>query len=287
MTQFKTQQDRDAAAQALGYQQRKPTQWTNIPPAITGRQVEGASILPIGRYEMPDGSSQVSFGLPQGPLDAYRSMRYGLGFEQDPDAPPGYMSEGAMTRGAFGAAGAAATGGIAATAAARAAGRPMVPRGALGSNADSSARYAANQQRMANADTDSLYQTVYRQGDAVGTISGRRVGQDEAKIDSSLLDGRLRGQGIGIDLYRHLIDRLHKDGRHVKSDSLVSDDASKVYEALKRLGYDVRKNPNIKRVDDNRSYSDTHVYRVAKPGTPSDEFFSSGIPGLHATEDEY
>ena len=129
-----TPEQRKSYAQALGGQKPGAT-WTNIPPARTGRQVEGASILPLGRYEMPDGSSQVSFGLPQGALDAYRSMRYGLGFEQDPDAPDGYVSEGAISRGAFGAAGMAATGGIAATTAARAAGRQMMPRGAIGSNA--------------------------------------------------------------------------------------------------------------------------------------------------------
>lgn len=91
--------------------------WSWVPPAVTGRQVEGTGLLPFGRYEMPDGSQQVSFGLPQGLLDAYRSVRYGLGYEQDPNAPKGYTSFDAMNKGAFGAAGGAITGALGAGAA--------------------------------------------------------------------------------------------------------------------------------------------------------------------------
>lgn len=86
--------------------------WTWVPPALSGRQVEGTGFLPLGKYQMPDGSTQVSFGLPQGLLDAYRSMRYGLGYEQDPNAPKGYVSEDTMLRGAIGGAGSAFTGTI-------------------------------------------------------------------------------------------------------------------------------------------------------------------------------
>lgn len=91
--------------------------WTWVPPAQTGYQEEGTSLLPLGRYRMPDGSQQVSFGLPQGLLDAYRSVRYGLGYEQDPNAPKGYTSFDAMNKGAFGAAGGAITGALGAGAA--------------------------------------------------------------------------------------------------------------------------------------------------------------------------
>lgn len=78
------------------------TTWTNVPPSFSGRQVEGASILPFGRYQMPDGSNQVSFGLPAPLLDAYRSMRQGMGYEQDPNAPQGFVSQEAIQRGANG-----------------------------------------------------------------------------------------------------------------------------------------------------------------------------------------
>ncbi len=79
----------------------QPT-WTYIPPSMSGRQVEGTSILPFGKYQMPDGSNQVSFGLPAPLLDAYRSMRQGLGYEQDPNAPQGFVSQEAIQRGANG-----------------------------------------------------------------------------------------------------------------------------------------------------------------------------------------
>lgn len=88
--------------------------WTWVPPASTGYQEEGAGFLPFGRYRMPDGSQQVSFGLPQGLLDAYRGMRQGLGFEQDPNAPQGYIGQNAMIRAAMGGSGAAMTGTVSA-----------------------------------------------------------------------------------------------------------------------------------------------------------------------------
>lgn len=73
-------------------------------------------MLPLGKYQMPDGSTQVSFGLPQSLLDAYRTMRMGLGYEQDPQAPQGYISQNQMLKGAVGGAGAAVTGSVGANA---------------------------------------------------------------------------------------------------------------------------------------------------------------------------
>jgi hypothetical protein len=106
----------DVLAAMATAQPQRPT-WSWVPPAQSGYQVEGTGLLPFGRYQMPDGSQQVSFGLPQGLLDAYRSARYGLGFEQDPNAPAGYVSHDAMLKGAIGGAGAAMTGPIAGSAA--------------------------------------------------------------------------------------------------------------------------------------------------------------------------
>lgn len=85
--------------------------WTNIPPSMTGRQIQGTSLLPLGLYDMPDGSRQASFGLPQPLLDAYRSMMIGSGMEQDPNAPQGFMSVDQIAKGGSGLAGAAMTGG--------------------------------------------------------------------------------------------------------------------------------------------------------------------------------
>ena len=100
-------------------------QWTYIPPAWTGTQVEGTGMLPFGRYQMPDGTEQVSFGLPQPLLDAVRAVGYAGGREQDPAAPQGYVSQNALQRGAEGLAGSAAVGSLGVRA----------PRGALRSGA--------------------------------------------------------------------------------------------------------------------------------------------------------
>ena len=90
--------------------------WTYIPPAWSGQQVEGTSFLPIGRYKMPDGSEQVSFGLPQPMLDAVRSLGYASGRDQDPNAPQGYVSQNALMKGGMGLAESAMVGGLAARA---------------------------------------------------------------------------------------------------------------------------------------------------------------------------
>lgn len=87
--------------------------WTYIPPAWTGEQVEGASLLPIGRYKMPDGTEQVSFGLPQSWLDAATGMSQALGYSQDPNAPEGYVSRESLRKGGQGLAEGAAVGSIA------------------------------------------------------------------------------------------------------------------------------------------------------------------------------
>ena len=116
--------DNNAIARAT----RQPTTWTNVPPALSGYQTQGASILPLGNYRMPDGSNQVSFGLPQTLLDAYRSMRYGAGYEQDPKAPQGFMSNNAIAAGANGLAAGAVTGTL------PAAGAGVLLRGAVPTN---------------------------------------------------------------------------------------------------------------------------------------------------------
>lgn len=84
----------------------QPRTWSWIPPVFSGTQVEGTGLLPFGRYQMPDGSETVSFGLPQVALGLMRgdlhkaADEYQLG-ERGPQALPGK---------AFDAAGAVAVG---------------------------------------------------------------------------------------------------------------------------------------------------------------------------------
>lgn len=92
--------------------------WKLVPLFLRGGyQESGAGVLPLGDYRMPDGSTDTGIGLPQGLLDAWRTMRMGLGFEQDPNAPQGYISQDQMLKGAVGGAGSAITGSFAAGAA--------------------------------------------------------------------------------------------------------------------------------------------------------------------------
>jgi len=91
--------------------------WQLVPLFLQGGyQMAGGGVVPLGDYKMPDGSTQTGIGLPQGLLDAYRSLRQGLGFEQDPNAPKGYVSFDSMMRGGAGAAGSAITGSLGAAA---------------------------------------------------------------------------------------------------------------------------------------------------------------------------
>ena len=85
--------------------------WTWLPPARSGDQIEGTNVLPFGLYRLPSGELQTSFGLPAPLLDAVRAMKYATGRGQDPNAPEGFVSKGALNRGGAGLAGSAATGG--------------------------------------------------------------------------------------------------------------------------------------------------------------------------------
>lgn len=75
---------------------------------------------------------------------------------------------------------------------------------------------------------------------------------DAGQVGGNVQDGRLkisyaevnpesRGQGNGVALYAALIDRALASGLRVFSDSTVEADAVRVYEALSRRGYDVRR----------------------------------------------
>jgi hypothetical protein len=59
-------------------------------------------------------------------------------------------------------------------------------------------------------------------------------------IHAEVADGE-RGKGKGLELYSALVDKALADGLNVFSDSTVEAAAARVYEALKRRGYDVRR----------------------------------------------
>jgi len=72
---------------------------------------------------------------------------------------------------------------------------------------------------------------------------GGHVKDGALHISHANLDESARGMGEGSSLYKALIDKAHKDGLKVFSDSTVELPAVRVYESLGRNGYDVRRLP--------------------------------------------
>lgn len=72
-------------------------------------------------------------------------------------------------------------------------------------------------------------------------LVGGHVRDGALRISSAEVAPELRGKGEGIKLYTALIDKALASGFKVFSDSTVELDAVRMYEALKRRGYDVQR----------------------------------------------
>lgn len=64
------------------------------------------------------------------------------------------------------------------------------------------------------------------------------------RIIGSDLPPAQHGQGLGLAMYQRLIDDAHRAGYRVHSDSLVSQEAQRIYDALARRGYIVERHPS-------------------------------------------
>lgn len=86
----------------------------------------------------------------------------------------------------------------------------------------------------------------------------------EVFISTSALDPSLRGQGVGKQMYKTIIDKALAEGKVVRSDIEVSEEASRVYDSLAREGYTVERSPRANFDEDNRiTYGGgDSVYRV-------------------------
>ena len=92
------------------------------------------------------------------------------------------------------------------------------------------------------------FAAIERKGDFLSArVEGGQVGgtikPDGLHINFAELDEAARGQGIGVSMYSALIDEAHARGLRVFSDSTVEMPAVRVYEALERRGYDLRRTP--------------------------------------------
>lgn len=81
-----------------------------------------------------------------------------------------------------------------------------------------------------------------------GDFSTVNVGitDDAYQISWSAMGPRDRGQGLGVATYRRAADDALADGKLFKSDTTVSDEAQRVWEALERRGYVIERNDNVK-----------------------------------------
>jgi GNAT superfamily N-acetyltransferase len=72
---------------------------------------------------------------------------------------------------------------------------------------------------------------------------GGTVKADGLHITHALVEDAKQGQGVGVALYKALIDDAHAQGLRVFSDATVETPAARVYEALARRGYQVERLP--------------------------------------------
>lgn len=72
-------------------------------------------------------------------------------------------------------------------------------------------------------------------------LVGGHVRDGALHISTAEVKEELRGKGEGLKLYGSLVDRALSIGLKVFSDSTVEADAVRIYDALKRRGYDIRR----------------------------------------------
>jgi hypothetical protein len=97
------------------------------------------------------------------------------------------------------------------------------------------------------------------QGQIIGNINGNSI-----QVKLSTLGEESRGQGVGVSMYEHLLKYADENGFKVESDSEVSADAARVYDALERRGYNVERNPDVTTDADGKIYANSgSVFQVS------------------------
>ena len=75
-----------------------------------------------------------------------------------------------------------------------------------------------------------------------GDIATMERGSDVRQITLSFVPEKYRGTGRGITMYQMLADQTLKEGKRLVSDTQVSPDAAKMYDALEKRGYQIKRN---------------------------------------------
>lgn len=83
-----------------------------------------------------------------------------------------------------------------------------------------------------------------KRGEPAGTLQTRRRG-DVVQVVNTHIEPGMRGQGHGVRMYEEAVKAAHAEGKPLVSDTVVSHDAARIYDALERRGYDVRRNENF------------------------------------------
>lgn len=96
------------------------------------------------------------------------------------------------------------------------------------------------------------------------------------RAGGSFVNEDARGQGHGVALYQQLADKAAELGYVMHSDGPVSRDAARVYEALKRRGYDVQMHPD--------AYIDAYGHVGVRGGDPAANAYTV-IPRTKETHD--
>lgn len=102
-----------------------------------------------------------------------------------------------------------------------------------------------------------------------GALLGNMITEDTPKaltIRGIELEPDARGQDVGGDLYRRLADQAIEQGKVLASDSEVTVEAARSYDALERQGYTVKRNPVAKLSENGkwRTPDDSPVFEVTK-----------------------
>lgn len=103
-----------------------------------------------------------------------------------------------------------------------------------------------------------------------------KVYADRVQGGLAVVNKKVRGQGLGVALYERAIKMADEMGLPWRSDMSVSGDADQVYQALKRRGYDVQRNPNAVDTKGAKpgivdSSPNGWVYEVRPPGATAKE----------------
>lgn len=102
--------------------------------------------------------------------------------------------------------------------------------------------------------------------DGGGFITAVRRG-GRLQVTASHVPENLRGQRRGIAMLEKLAEQAETDGTPLVSDTVVSKDAQRLYDALERRGYTVKRNPEVDTGDDGAliSQNTRPVFEVSRP----------------------